>query len=254
MKLKDVEVFLFDMDGTIYLQDEVFDGAPDLIRFLEGSGKEVFFLTNNSSKNHKDYEKKLSMMGIPHKENIFTSGTATAMYLKEKGYKRVFLLGTKALQEDIEEGLLVTEENPDVVMVGFDTTLTYDKLWKACDFLLEGVDYVATHPDFNCPLKGGKQMPDAGAIIAFIEASTKRKPKVIGKPETLIVEYLRKRFNLKEKPMAMVGDRLYTDMELAKKAGLFSILVLTGETKREDVKDADVDLLLERATDLITLL
>ena len=239
--LTDIACFLLDLDGTIYLGNQLLPGADRFIDILNRQDREFFFLTNNSSRDKLAYVKKLDRLGIPvAPEQVITSGEATALYLKaiQPGAK-LFLLGTEALaREFARQGFALVQktETPDYVVLGFDTTLTYQKLWDACDLVREGVEYIATHPDFNCPLEGGKYMPDAGAMAAFIEASTGRVPKVIGKPHREIVDAVLIRIQVPREATAMVGDRLFTDIAMARDAGLTGILVLSGESTRQDAE------------------
>lgn len=242
--LKEKNVFLLDMDGTIYLGDELIDGAKEFLDTLKREKKRYIFLTNNSSKNKDIYVEKLNRLGIDaNREEVFTSGEATTMYLKkEKPGAKIYLLGTKALEEEFQrEGFVLEKERNksiDYVVLGFDTTLTYEKLWGACEYIYEGVKYIATHPDFNCPLADDKFMPDAGAMAAFIEASTGETPRVIGKPNKEIIESIASKYNLDKKDMVMVGDRLYTDIKTGENAGITTCLVYSGETKEEDYKNS----------------
>lgn len=237
--IEDIQFFLLDLDGTIYLGDKLIDGALEFINMIKNQGKSLVFLTNNSSKNSFDYVKKLKELGIDIEEKqIFTSGTATKLYLmNEKPNSSIFLLGTKSLEEEFEAAnfKLITKANQkiDYVVLGFDTSLTYDKLWKACDYIREGVPYIATHPDFNCPLSDGKSMPDIGAMINFIEASTDKRPYIVGKPNKKIIEVMQKQYGFSMDSVAMVGDRLYTDIQTAINANIESILVFSGETTEE---------------------
>ncbi len=236
-KLKAVECFLIDLDGTIYLEDRLIDGAAAFLKCLNEQGKKAIFLTNNSSKNRFSYRDKLKGMGLDVKaEQIFTSGEATAIYLKKKcpGAK-IFLLGTPLLAEEFRQAgfELLDQGDPDYVVLGFDTTLTYDKLWQACDYIRAGIAYIATHPDLNCPLGKGRYMPDAGAIIKFIEASTGKTPLVIGKPNPGMFAGLSRKYDLDKTRTAIVGDRLYTDIQLGLNAGIATVLVLSGETTAE---------------------
>jgi len=238
--LADIRCFLLDMDGTIYLGNRLLPGAAEFISVLRRQGLEYLFLTNNSSRDKQAYVDKLAAMGIKAgRDQVLTSGEATAIYLQRvRPGAKVFLLGTPALaREFAAHGFQVVSkaDSPDYVILGFDTTLTYQKLWDACDLIREGTKYVATHPDFNCPLEGGNYMPDAGAIIAFIEASTCRRPKIIGKPNKEIVEAALTRTSAQRGETAIVGDRLYTDIAMGIAAGLTSILVLSGETRQEDL-------------------
>ncbi len=259
--LKKKRVYLLDMDGTIYLGDKLIPGAKEFLRAIKGAGKRYIFLTNNSSKNKNIYVEKLRGLGIEaDPEEIFTSGEATTRYLKkEKKAARIYLLGTQALEEEFErEGFILEKRRQreiDYVVLGFDTTLTYEKIWGACEYIAEGVDYIATHPDLNCPLPDGKFMPDAGAMAALIHASTGKKPKVIGKPNREIVESIMSKYSLDKEDILMVGDRLYTDILMGKKAGIATALVYSGESKEEDYKNSQIraDYTFESVRDMIDI-
>jgi len=225
------------MDGTIYLGQQLIEGTPVFLELLDKQGRKAIFVTNNSSKNRFDYQRKLCKMGIDIESTaIYTSGEATIRYLLNRSPgANIFLLGTPTLAKDFTDAgfTLVTDSKPDLVVVGFDTTLTYKKLWQACDYLQDGAAYLATHADLNCPLENGRYMPDAGAIIKFIEASTGKAPLVIGKPSLHMLEGILTKYSLKKEEIAIVGDRLYTDMKLGLDAGVTTILVLSGETNRQ---------------------
>jgi HAD superfamily hydrolase (TIGR01457 family) len=226
------------MDGTIYLGDGLLPGALDFLDTVQKQGKQYLFLTNNSSKNPNQYVKKLAAMGIDVSvEQVFTSGMATAIYLKQqKPGAKVYLVGTPGLEEEFRShGFILTDDDPDFAVLGFDTTLTYEKLWKICDFVREGKPYIATHPDNNCPTPTGF-MPDIGAMIALIEVSAERRPDVIvGKPNRFIVDSAAKKMGVDIDKIAMVGDRLYTDIAMGWTANITTALVLSGETKKEDI-------------------
>jgi len=246
-KLKGKKLFIFDMDGTIFLGDNFIDGSIELLNYLDEVGMKFIFLTNNSSKNSRVYCEKLKKMGYEvEEEKIFTSGEATRIYInKFKPGARIFLLGNEYLEAEFEEnGFTLVKErdgNPDYVVLGFDTTLTYEKIWIACDYIKDGVEYLATHPDYVCPMPAGKTMPDTGAMIKMFEAATNGKlPKIIGKPNKLIIESILEKYNFNKEDVVMVGDRLYTDMKLGENAGIDSILVLTGEATREDANNSDI--------------
>ena len=247
MNLKEKKCFIFDMDGTIYLGDNFIDGSVELLEHLDERKTKFVFMTNNSSKNSGVYCNKLKKMGYEvEEEKIFTSGEATRIYInKFKPGAKIFLLGNEYLEAEFEQNgfTLVKgrDESPDYVVLGFDTTLTYEKIWIACDYIKDGVEYLATHPDYVCPLPAGKTMPDTGAMIKMFEAATGGKlPKIIGKPNSLIIESILDKYNLKQEDVVMVGDRLYTDMKLGENAGIDTILVLTGEATREDVENSDI--------------
>ena len=243
-KVTEIEFFILDMDGTIYLGNKVIDGAIDFINNLNKSGKQYVFLTNNSSKSRSFYKAKLEKLGLEIDEDkIITSGEATIIYLQSiKPCSKIFLLGTPALEDEfITAGFKITnkyEEDIDFVVLGFDTTLTYEKVWVACDLIRDGVKYIATHPDKNCPLDGGKYMPDAGAIIELIYASTGKRPYIVGKPNPEVIECIIKKYKIHKDKIAMVGDRLYTDIQTGINAQITSILVLSGETTLNDYNKA----------------
>ena len=186
-KLNAIRCYLLDMDGTIYLGDQLLPGALDFLNLLRERKIQYYFLTNNSSRSKTQYVEKLARLGIEtNEEMIFTSGEATAIYIeKQKPGARLYVVGTPPLESEMHtHGFELVEENPDYAILGFDTTLTYEKLWKLCDFVRAGLPYIATHPDFNCPTETGF-MPDIGAMIAFVEASTGRRPdQIVGKPNT----------------------------------------------------------------------
>ncbi len=240
-RLARVRCFLLDMDGTFYLGERLIDGALEFIATLRAQNKDFVFLTNNSSKHRRQYADKITRLGLPiPDEKVFTSGEATALHLLEKYPRaRLFVAGTPALEQEFKaRGFELVEEDAQVVVLGFDTTLTYDKLWKLCDYVRAGLPYIATHPDFNCPIEGGF-MPDIGAMIAFIQASTNRQPDlVVGKPNRMILDVLAQKTGVPVAEMAMVGDRLYTDIALGKTSGVATVLVLSGETQPDDLVDS----------------
>ena len=255
-KLTDVKCFLLDMDGTFYLGDRLLEGSLDFIKAVVDSGRDYLFLTNNSSHNAAHYVKKLARMGLSvSRDKVLTSGQATAMKMvKLYPGKKAFVLGNEFLFEELAEyGVSIDQERPDYVIIGYDTTLDYAKMTAVCDFVRAGLPYIATHPDFNCPTETGF-MPDIGAIMAFIEASTGRRPDlIIGKPYVGIVEAALERTGLRADQLAMVGDRLYTDIETGLQHGMTAILVMTGETT-EDMLAASAtvpDLKYGRLADMI---
>jgi HAD superfamily hydrolase (TIGR01457 family) len=233
-----VRCFLLDMDGTFYLGEQLLEGALHFMNVLSRQGREYLFLTNNSSKDSRQYAEKITRLGLPIlRDKVLTSGEATAMHLnRQKPGARVYLVGTPALENEFSErGFVLTHETPDFAVLGFDTTLTYAKLWKLCDLVHAGVPYIATHPDYNCPTETGF-MPDIGAMIAFVKASTGREPDlIVGKPNPLFVEKAAERMGIPVSAMCMIGDRLYTDIALGATAGIPTILVLSGETRQDDV-------------------
>lgn len=240
--LQKIKCFIFDMDGTIYLGGRLLPGAADLLNYLQNQDIPHYFLTNNSSKSNLDYVKKLAAFNLPvTPEQVFTSGEATAIYLqREKPNARLFVVGTPSLEAEFTRyGFDLTQDDPDYVVLGFDTTLTYEKIWRLCDYVRDGLPYIATHPDINCPTECGF-MPDIGAIIAMVKSSTGREPDlVIGKPHPPIIQAIFEKTGLPPAQIAMVGDRLYTDIALGK-VGITTILVLSGEARRQDIPEAPV--------------
>ena len=257
--IETIRCFALDMDGTIYLGEKWIDGARDYLRRVEESGRSYVFLTNNSSKNAGSYVEKLHRMGWDvDAERIITSGQATIACLRQDfPGKRVYLLGNPLLQEEFEQaGILLDDRQPEVVVTAFDTSLTYEKMCRVCDFVRAGLPYLATHPDYNCPTENGF-IPDIGAIHAFIHASAFRYPdRIIGKPYGDMMEYLTQRTGVKKEQTAMVGDRLYTDIAAGRNNGLISILVLSGETALSDVPASEVKphLIFDSVRDIIPFL
>lgn len=241
-RLKAVRCFMLDMDGTFYLGENILPGSLDFINRLKETGRDFLFLTNNSSHNARYYVKRLARMGLDTDEaHILTSGQATAAIVLDKfNGKRAFVLGNEFLMEELSDaGVLIDQQNPDYVIIGYDTTLDYAKMTAVCDFVRAGLPYIATHPDFNCPTENGFA-PDIGAIIAFIEASTGRRPDlIVGKPYGGIVDAALKRTGLDKSQLAMVGDRLYTDIKTGVEHGILSILVMTGETTPDMLRESE---------------
>jgi len=258
-RLQNVRCFLLDMDGTFYLGDRLLPGSLDFLDALKKTGREAVFLTNNSSRSASYYVEKLKRMGVGEPFlRVLTSGQAAARHcLRQYPGQRAYVLGNHILLAEYEAmGLPMAQQNPDYVLIAYDTELDYAKMTAVCDHVRAGLPYIATHPDFNCPTETG-YAPDIGAIIAFIEASTGRVPdEIIGKPNVGIV---REALALTGQPashLAMVGDRLYTDIETACRSGMTGILVLSGETDRAMLAASDTkpDLVFERLSDMIPYL
>ena len=257
--LKNIKLFLLDMDGTIYLDDDVFDGVYDFLKKIKAENKKYIFLTNNSSKSQLDYLNKLKRLNIDVTlDNIFTSGMAMGMYLTQmyKG-KSVYLVGTKALQGELEAyNVKIVNDDPDIVLIGFDRELTYEKLEKACKYIDDGKIYLATNTDYVCPIAGGRYIPDCGSICDMIYNATKKRPKFIGKPEPDMINILKKKENLQDDEVLMIGDRLYTDIKSANNANIKSCLVLSGETSIDDYNKSDIkaDYVFNSVKDMIDLM
>jgi len=240
--IKDKKLFIFDMDGTIYLGGKPFPFAIEFIKNLRKNGKRVLFFTNNASHTTPFYLEKLKRLGFePTLSEIMTSGDVTYEFLARyrKG-KRVYLVATPELEDEYRDkgiDLLIGDEDAaDIVISSFDTTLTYRKLDNACRFIRGGAEYLSTHPDYNCPTETGF-IPDSGAIAAFITASTGKTPTYFGKPYKDTIEMIGEATGFKNDEMCIFGDRLYTDIALGKKFGVCSVLVLSGETQPKDEAD-----------------
>lgn len=256
--LENIKCFLLDFDGTFYLGAKLLPGALEFLDLLVERNLDFLFLTNNSSKHAGQYVEKLARFNVNiGKEHILTSGEATIIYLQNRmPDAKVFIVGTMALEEEfVNCGFKITDKEPDVVVLGFDTTLTYKKLWKICDLVRDGYPYIATHPDINCPTETGF-MPDIGSFIALIESSTGRKPDVvIGKPNDDMVEAVLKRTGYKKDEIVMIGDRLYTDIAMGR-TGITTILVLSGETKKGDLAVSEIrpDIIVKDLRGIVGLL
>ena len=238
-------LFIFDMDGTIYLGKEPFDFAISFIKNLRKSGKKVLFFTNNASHTTEFYQNKLSKMGFePNPDEILTSGDVTYEFLtRYRTGKSVYMVATDELvNEYIKKGVNVITDNTaksaDIVITSFDTSLTYEKLNTACRLIRNGAEYISTHPDFNCPTEDGF-IPDSGAIAALVTASTGAIPTYFGKPYKETIEMISAYTGYSTDEMCIFGDRLYTDIALGKSFGVTSCLVLSGETKQTDVDSAE---------------
>ena len=236
-RLKRVRHWFLDLDGTTYLSGEPLPGALALIEQFRRSGVGYTFLTNNSSRSSLEYAQKLTRMGFPvSARNVFTSGQATAGYLaRSHPGVSVYLLGTPAFAAELAAaGVTVVEEEPDMVVLGFDPNLSFARLTRACSYLRAGVPFIASHPDANCPVAGG-YIPDAGSVMALIEVSTGREPdEVVGKPNPRFVEEAAAAAGVSLEECAMVGDRLETDVQMALAVGIPGVLVLSGATAPED--------------------
>lgn len=241
--LKMKRLFLFDMDGTIYKDDILFKGTRELLSKIKEIGGRYVFITNNSSKSVKEYIKKIQSFGISvDVDNFFTSTQATILYLKQNySNKKIYCQGTEAFLKELREAGIEITCNPkdaiDLVLVGFDTELTSQKLRDTCEVLQKDVPYLATNPDLVCPVNFGF-IPDCGSICQMIENATGKKPKFIGKPEATMVDIVREKFHYSKEETVVIGDRLYTDIASGIHAGVTTICVLTGEATIEVIKES----------------
>ncbi len=242
--LNSKRLFIFDMDGTIYIGNRPFDFAVKFICNLRKCGYEIMFFTNNASRSSTFYYNKLASLGYaPTPSEIMTSGDVTAEFLlRHRKGKSVYLVGTSELRRDwrVRGIRLVSDDDAsegataDIVVTSFDTELTYQKVSDAVRMIRSGAEYLSTHPDFNCPIDGGF-IPDSGAIAAMMTASTGVKPRYFGKPCPETVNMIKEVTGYSSEEICIFGDRLYTDIALGKQNAITSALVLTGETKKEDL-------------------
>ena len=234
------KVYFFDLDGTIYIGNQLFEGVIELIDVLKRKGKKFFFLSNNSSKSTSDYIKKLNDLNLNvTRENLILSQHPTIDYLKKKNYEKIFLLGTESLKREFrQEGFILTETDPEIVVLAFDQELTYERLVKASYLLQNNIPYIATHLDNRCPTKNGF-IPDAGGIAALLYKATERMPKVFGKPNKEMLLFKLEELGIHPKDAAMFGDRLYTDIKMGIAVGVTTCCVLSGEATLEMIEKSE---------------
>ena len=242
--LKDKRLFLLDMDGTIYLDEQLFDGTLEFLAHVKAMGGRAMYLTNNSSKSVKSYVDKLARLGINAcAEDFLTSVNATVLYLQKQAYHKIYAFGTQSFKSQLKEaGLPVTdvlEEGIDCLCMGFDTELTFQKLEDACILLNRGVDFVATNPDWVCPTWYGS-VPDCGSVSEMLFRATGRRPRFIGKPQPDMVELAVAKSGFTKEQAILLGDRLYTDIQSGVNAGVDTVLVLSGEATLEDLAASQV--------------
>jgi len=240
--LAQIQYFFLDMDGTLYLGDRLLPGATDLIAYLQRSGRRYLFFTNNPTRSPAAYAEKLTRLGIhATAEQVLTSGEVMIRFLKRHTvYTRLYVIGTPSFESELRRaGFTLSREDPQAVILAFDTTLTYEKLVGATHWLRGGLPYYATNPDKVCPTEDGF-IPDCGATAALLEAATGRTPKYVGKPYAEMVEAGLEKLGADPGRTAIVGDRLYTDMAMGFAAGITPILLLSGETRPGDLEGADL--------------
>ena len=235
-----IEAIFLDLDGTIYLGGEPIEGALDFLERLDQRGIRRFFLSNNSSKSVSQYLEKLTSMGIPaNEQDILLSTHDLLSWLKKEGVTETYLVGTEGMREMLEEdGIRTRSRSPQYVVLGYDTEINYEKLSTASIHLHSGVPMVASHPDIVCPSPDGG-LPDTGAYIDLFEATTGVRPiHICGKPNPGMILHKIEELGLLPDNCAMVGDRLYTDIEMAERSGVHGILVLSGEATMSDASVA----------------
>ena len=235
------KLFLLDMDGTIYLGDELFDGTVDFLERVKERGGKYLFVTNNSSRSVSAYVERLENMGVlASKEDFLTSVDALIWYLRGKyDDALIYAFGTKTFRQQLSEaGFRITDRLEDgisLLVCGFDTELTFRKLEDACILLGRGVDFVATNPDWVCPTSYGS-VPDCGSVCEMLFRATGRRPKFIGKPEPEMALLSMERYGYSREETVLIGDRIYTDIACGVNAGVDTAFVLSGEGVPEDTE------------------
>ena len=239
-QLSEKRLFLLDMDGTIYLDERLFDGVPEFLRYVRRVGGRYLFLTNNSSRGVEGYIEKMHRLGINTcREDYLTSVDATIRYLRASLPGRIcYVAGTVSFMDQLAQaGIPVTRdrEQAEVLLCGFDTELTFQKLEDACILLNRGVTWLATNPDWVCPTWYGS-VPDCGSVCEMLHRATGREPEFIGKPRPAMVQLALERTGYPPEAAVLLGDRLYTDIACAVNAGIDSVFVLSGEGTRDDIE------------------
>jgi NagD protein len=258
-----VRHIVLDMDGTIYLGRTLFPETRPFLAEMERMGIGVSFVTNNCTRSRAEYAEHLREMGVDARaQAITTSAQATIHFLQSSmpNVKRLFVLGTSGLRDElVAAGFEVVDDRPEAVVVGFDTGLTYEQLCQTAYWISQGLPYVATHPDRVCPTDRPTVLPDCGAICALLESATGRRPDAVpGKPSPAMLRAVAVENRVSPNEVALVGDRLYTDMRMARDAGAIGVLTLTGETKQSDVErcaaDERPDVVVENLAQLARLI
>ena len=237
--LQNIKLYLFDMDGTLYLGERLYDFTVDLLQTIRATGGRYLFMTNNSSKSVEDYIRKLEKMGIAAtREDFITSSQATAYYLhKHHEGQTLYVCGTESLKAELRrEGFTLTEntDDTDCIVMGFDTELTFRKLHDVSYLLLTrpAIPYIATNPDLVCPTEFGS-VPDCGSVCQMLQNVSGRLPVVIGKPSALMPQLAMEKWGVTGSQTCVIGDRIYTDIKSGLNAGTLTVLVLSGETTEE---------------------
>ena len=258
-RLKEIDCFALDLDGTAYLGNRLFPFTERFIDCLASHGKSFLFITNNSSKAPDDYREKFKNFGLDISlKQIYTSADATIEFFREIGLgKKLYILGTAALIAYFAaNGYSHETKNPDAVVAGFDLDFNFQRMLEATNLLRRGVPFFATHPDFTCPMENGHVLPDCGAICAALTAASGVEPRVLGKPFKPMFEGILRRSGFAARQIAVVGDRLMTDIQIGRQFNLLSILVLSGETDATMLKNSHLqpDFVVQSLESLIGIL
>ena len=239
------KLVIFDMDGTVYLGKNLFDGTLETFQYLKDNNIDFVFFTNNSSHDLEFYHQKMTSFGVECdlKKNFYSSTEVTISHLLKLGVKDIYVIGNRCLKDKLEKHFhLIKEFNQekkiDAVIAGFSTELTYKELMDGCLYLqTNDCLFIATNGDFRCPIEDGLYIPDCGGMCEWIYRCTGKKATVMGKPNPEIIYYLADQFKVKLDEVLAVGDRLYTDIQVAVNAKVDSVAVLSGESCLEDIKN-----------------
>lgn len=257
------KLVLLDMDGTVYLGNQLFDGVKECFDYFEKHDIKFVFITNNSSHDLEFYEEKMNRMGVKcDRENFYSSIEVTLEYLHKKNAKNIYVLGNECLKKKLAKDFKIIanyQENTklDAVVCGFNTELVYEDLKNACLYLeTQDVEFLATNGDYRCPIEDGLYIPDCGGMIEWMRLCTNKTARVLGKPDPEIINQLIKKFNVLPSEVICIGDRLYTDIKVAVNAGIDSVCVLSGESTLEDIKayESQPTYILDSIKDLPELL
>ena len=254
-RLENVDAVFLDLDGTIYLGGDLIEGALDFLARCDQKGVRRFFLSNNSSRSVSQYLTKLEKMGIPATEDdVLLSTHDLLSWLAKNGVTRTWAIATTGMCEMMEAaGISTRDENPQYVVLGYDTEIDYEKISVGSIHMHGGVPLVASHPDMVCPSPDGG-LPDVGAYLAMLKVTTGKDPEhITGKPNPGMILHRIEDLGLDPARCAMVGDRLYTDMEMAIRAGCVSVLVLSGEATLDDLEESgkSVDVVVDSVDSLL---
>ncbi len=237
------KLIIFDMDGTLYLGEQLFDGVKEVFNYLNEKGIHYVFFTNNSSHDLEFYVNKMNNFGIKCtlEDNFYSSTEVTINYLLKKNAKRVFVVGNKCLKDKLSKHFEIVsnfspKEKIDAVIAGFFTELVYEDLKNACLYLeTSDVEFIATNGDYRCPIEDGLYIPDCGGMIEWMRLCTGKTARVLGKPDPQCVEDLREKYHVRKEETLLVGDRLYTDILCGVNDNVDTLAVLTGETNMDEI-------------------
>ena len=239
-RLEGIDAVFLDLDGTIYLGGNLIPGALEFLARCEELGVRRYFLSNNSSRSVEQYVEKLHKMNIPcTADDVLLSTHDLLSWLQNEGVSKTWAIATKGMCEMMESvGISTRDKDPEYVVLGYDTEINYEKISTASIHMHNGIPLVASHPDKVCPSPDGG-LPDVGAYLAMLKVTTGKDPvHITGKPNPGMILHKIEELGLSVAKCAMVGDRLYTDMEMAIQAGCVSVLVLSGEATIQDLDDS----------------